>query len=711
VTLPELSQPTPQYVGPHPPTPTRGRSTGAGGHLRFRPDIEGLRAVAIVMVVLYHGGVPRTGGGFLGVDVFFVLSGFLITGIIVDEVAATGTVSLLNFWARRARRLLPAATFVTLCVLAANALLLSPFEQIARAETAKAFAVFGSNILFAIRSTDYFGGIATRDPLLHTWSLSVEEQYYLFFAPTLLLLAVLTRKVGHASFRRILTIATVVLSIASLIGCVFLVRRYPVIAFYILPPRAWEFGLGALAVLVVGKRGLARGARSTAPATPEPEDRILESRAPVYLEVIAVASILGLLFSMVYLNEGRAPALGLATLIPTLSTVGLLLSGATEHPTFVARGLALPPMRLIGRLSYSWYLWHWPALVYLRDVVRSPTLTMTMAVAVLSLIPAAATYLWIESPIRFSKPLQRRPRYAVGGAIVFATLTYLAAPLAVRHADATLASPRYAAVMAARSKARVYADGCQVPLLGTVSPPCVYGPGRNDTTLVLFGDSHAAHWFPAFDSVATLRGWKLVNLTKTGCPSVTVPLNNMGRRYVECDQWRRYAINRIVQMHPTMVVVSNDRTYNVIVGDSLPLTDSSGSAREAWHDGLVQTLNELSPSNARVLVLEDTPQPGVDVPRCLVKYIDEPKECDATTRRALHPGMSDAERRAVSAVRGVTFFSMNAYLCDAGTCPVSRDGVVRFADDDHLAVHFSAMLAPLLSQELTRAVNDSTPPR
>jgi peptidoglycan/LPS O-acetylase OafA/YrhL len=668
-----------------------------GGHLRFRPDIEGLRAVAIVFVVLYHTGVPHTGGGFLGVDVFFVLSGFLITGIIVDEISATGPLSLVNFWARRARRLLPAATFITLVVLVGNALVLSPFEQITRGESAQAFAVYASNILFAIRSTDYFGGTATRDPLLHTWSLSVEEQFYLFFAPLLLLLAVWTRRHGHMVFRRNLTVATIGLSLVSLAGCVLLVRRYPVIAFYILPPRAWEFGLGALAVLLVGTRAPAPG--------------IGGFRSRVLLELVALGSMLGLLFSAAYLREGRVPPLGLATLIPTLSTVGLLLSGATERPSLVARGLALVPMRLLGRLSYSWYLWHWPMLVYLREIRPSPSMKLTIAVAALSLIPAAATYAWIESPIRFSKFLQRNAKYAVGGAVMLAALTYGAASYAIHHANATLASPRFTAVMSARSKARVYADGCQVPLLERVSPPCVYGPGRNDTTIVLFGDSHAAHWFPAFDSLVTLRGWKLVNLTKTGCPSVTVPLNNLGRRYVECEDWRRYAINRIVQMHPTMVVVTNDRTYNIIVGDKLPLTDTSAVARREWHDGLVQTLSALAPSKARILVLEDTPQPGVDVPRCLVTNIDAPTRCDVPPRRALHPGMAGLERHAASVVPGVSYFSMNAYLCDAKSCPASRDGVVRFADKDHLAVRFSASLAPLLSQELTKALHDRPPLR
>ena len=224
-------------------------------HLRFRPDIEGLRAVAIALVVLYHAGWRGARAGFLGVDVFFVLSGFLITGLLLDELTATGRVSLTKFWARRARRLLPAAALVTLVVLIASAVWLSPFDQRTFADTARAFAAYGSNILFAWRSTDYFGGAAVRDPLLHTWSLSVEEQFYLFFAPAMLVVALWLRQRGPEVARRRFTIAAIAVTLISLAGCVVLTRRYPVIAFYALPDRAWEFGLGALAVLAARRAG------------------------------------------------------------------------------------------------------------------------------------------------------------------------------------------------------------------------------------------------------------------------------------------------------------------------------------------------------------------------------------------------------------------------------------------------------------------------
>lgn len=653
--------------------------------LQFRPDIEGLRAVAILIVVAFHAGVSRLGGGYLGVDVFFVLSGFLITGVLVDEVSDTGSVSLTGFWARRARRLLPAAGVVTLVVLLANAWVLSPFEQITRAETGGAFAFYGSNILFAIRSTDYFGTAAVRDPLLHTWSLSVEEQFYLFFAPTLLALAASARAHGPATFRRRFVAVTVVISLLSLAGCFWLVRRYPTVAFFVLPSRAWEFGIGALALVV---------------------QRHASRVAPAVRDVVAFLSVAAIAASAVLVREGEVRPLGLATLAPTLGAAGLILSGAAATPTLVGRFLSTAPMRMLGRLSYSWYLWHWPLLVYLNERVPQPSLRLRLAVALGSLLPAAITYRLVESPIRFSTTLQRRARATVVGALVLAVATWGAAQLAEANANRILETPRYAVILRAREQAPVYSDGCQLPLLAVESPPCRYGPGRNDTTLVVFGDSHAAHWFSAFDSLVALRGWSFVNLTKTGCPSVTVTLDNtlLGRRYTECETWRAATIRRIVTLRPTIVVLSNVHGYNVVVGDQHPHTDSSGLARREWSLGLRQSLEALVPSGARLIVLEDTPQPGFDVPRCLVRFVDTPSRCDAPLKRAVNPLVSGSELAAIRAVPGVTRISLNAAFCGQTSCPVMADGIVRFRDANHLTVRFAQSLTHDLSLAITAAL-------
>jgi peptidoglycan/LPS O-acetylase OafA/YrhL len=650
-------------------------------HLQFRPDIEGLRAVAILLVVFYHAGWQGTRSGFLGVDVFFVLSGFLITGLLLDEVVATGRVSLTQFWARRARRLLVAAALVTVVVLLAGAAILTPFDQKSLAETARAFAVYGSNILFAVRSTEYFGADALRDPLLHTWSLSVEEQFYLLFAPAMLIMATWARSRGPDVFRRRFGWTVALVTLASFAGCLFLARRYPVVAFYALPARAWEFGLGALAVL--GARRLA--ARSAPPA----------------LEVLAASGIAAMLFAA-YLRAPATPAPGVTTLLPTLATVALLVAGAGTYQTWVARGLATPPMRLLGRLSYSWYLWHWPALVFLRELVPRPSLRLSLAVAALSLVPAAIAYAFVESPVRFSVKLKPMAKQSVAGAVVLAMLLVLAATGLLRRADSTLATPRYALIAAAKRLPRVYADGCQIELPIIESPACRYGPARNDTTVVLFGDSHAAQWFPAMDSLAALRGWSLVNLTKTACPvpAIVVVNGQLGRRYFECEEWRRNSIARIVALHPTIVVTASAKSYNVMVGEQRLRTDASASARRVWRDGLVRSLSSLAASGARLVVLEDTPRMPFDVPRCLVKNLDAPARCSTDSRRAIDTTVAAVERDAARSFSGVTYVSLNSQICDT-LCLVVRDGIVRYQDSNHLSVRYAATLTSAVSEKLT----------
>jgi peptidoglycan/LPS O-acetylase OafA/YrhL len=652
-------------------------------HLRFRPDIEGLRAVAIALVVLYHAGWRGARAGFLGVDVFFVLSGFLISGLLLDEVAATGRVSLTRFWARRARRLLPAAALVTLVVLIASAVWLSPFDQHTFADTARAFAVYGSNILFAAHSLEYFGGEAARDPLLHTWSLSVEEQFYLFFAPAMLLVGIWVRGRGVDVLRRRVGALAVAASVVSFVGCLMLARRYPVVAFYALPARAWEFGLGALALLATR-----RVSRIPAPA----------------LEVIALAGLVAILGAAV-MPAPRSPAPGFLTLVPTLGTAALLFAGASAQQTLVARALAVSPMRLIGRLSYSWYLWHWPALAFLRERSARPSLLVSVSVALLSLVPAAIAYWLVESPIRFSVRLKPFARQTVAAAVALALVLVALSSLAIRHADATLATPRYAALAEARVRSGIWTDGCLLDLPVTQSPDCVYGAPRADTTVVLFGDSHAAQWFPAVDSIAHRRGWRLVALTKTACPvpQVVVINGQLARRYTECEAWRRSTLDRIAALRPALVVAASARSYKLLVDrGQQEWTESSSAAREAWRAGLQRTVASLAGSGARVVVLEDTPRMPFDVPRCLVKNIEHQSRCAVPVARAVDTALAAKERAAVQQTPTASYVSLNATICDS-VCSTVRDGVVRYSDSNHLSVRYVTSLAGLLSESLQAA--------
>jgi peptidoglycan/LPS O-acetylase OafA/YrhL len=662
-------------------------ATARESRLTFRPDIEGLRAVAVLLVVLYHAGWRWASGGFYGVDVFFVLSGYLITGLLVEEAARTGRVSLLRFWARRARRLLPASAVVTLAVLLANALLLSPPDQITYAGTARAFAAYASNLVFAARSTDYFAAAASHDPLLHTWSLAVEEQFYLFFAPLVLGIAAWTAWRGAPAFRRRFAIVAVALSVISLAACLVIAGRYPILAFYALPTRAWEFGIGAIAFVVA-----ARAAR-------------LER---AMLEWMGVLSLIMLFAVVALIEEGAVRPVGVVTLVPTLATAGILLSGGAAGPTAVGRFLSLSPIRLLGRLSYSWYLWHWPALVLLRSVVPDPSLGLNLLVAALALIPAAFTYAFVEAPIRRADRLQRRPLRVVVAALILAVATIAVATGAAGRARALLATTPYAEIAAAQELPRINADGCQLGMLDVVSPVCRYGAATSDSVIVLFGDSHAGQWFPALEAIAGERGWSLVTLVKTGCPSVSVTTMNasLGRPYRECDIWRRNAIERIAALRPTIVVVANARSYRVTAGRAIGRTDSTAFGLAQWRAGLARTLAAVRASGARVVVLQDTPRLPVHVPDCLMRNRAEPARCAGRAALAIDTVVADEERAVVQGVPGATFASLNGSICDGPACPGARDGIIRYYDTNHLTVRYSASLAPELGRVLSHSRTD-----
>ena len=572
------------------------RAESPSGRDHFRPDIEGLRAVAILAVLAFHAGVPFLSGGFVGVDVFFVISGFLITGLLLREQTAQGGINLASFYARRARRLLPAALFVIAVTLGASMVVLSVLQLPDVAADAAAAALYVSNYRFAITATDYFAADAPPSPMLHFWSLGVEEQFYLFW-PLLLIAS------GRILSARRLWIAVAVISVASFIASLVVTSVDPPWAFYSLPTRAWQIGLGALIATALIAR-----------------PRLL----PRYIAL--VLGPLGLLFigaALIFINDQVAYP-GWWALLPALGAGMVLLAG--EHDgTPVGRALSSALPRFFGRISYSLYLWHWPLLVLVPIALDRDGLRLRLLLALAAIGIAVLSTRYVENPFRggalMKRATNRRTLITAGMlSLAVATSTMIvagnvsgppAAPIHLPDVPASpgspplLLAPRFTGelpadiqptlIEARTDRGDLGPDECQTPAHDETLRDCVYGPADARTTVVLFGDSHAGMWLPAVQRLAAANGWRVIPLVKFGCTPVgfTVWDNTLKRAFHECDEWRARAIERIEQLQPALTLVVTSRGYEISDEDGNPLSDGK---LDVWEEQYVRTLSDLTGS-------------------------------------------------------------------------------------------------------------------
>jgi peptidoglycan/LPS O-acetylase OafA/YrhL len=533
----------------------------------FRPDVEGLRAVAVGVVLLYHAGVPFAPGGYVGVDVFFVISGFLITGLLVRELEKTGTLSLARFYSRRAKRLLPLTVVVLAVVAVLSWLLLDPVRMDEVSLGVVASGLYVMNWLLAVRAADYFAAGLQASPVQHFWTLAVEEQFYLLWPALLLAAAWWCRRTGQG-LRPVLVVAFAVVAVASLTYSIYSTELQAGAAYFSTLTRGWELALGGMLALVPASR-LGRQPRWVAFA-------------------LAWAGLGAIAYSTFRFNDDTLFP-GYAALLPTLGTAAIIAAGfaTTSARTSAgpARLLTLGPVRHVGRISYSWYLWHWPPLVFAPTLWGKLSTLEGIAVLAVSYVPAVLSNRLVEKPFLHSKTLTRFPRkaLALGGACtassvalglgLFAlTPTIPEAPEAQvagaaalqnghslqKSANAVHPTPREAETK--ENRPQMYADGCHLNPPETEVPECVYGNPSSKTTVVLFGDSHAMQWFPALNELAKERDWRLVGLTKAACPPAEVHIYNasLRRAYRECDEWRERMLERTVHdENPSLIVTSS----------------------------------------------------------------------------------------------------------------------------------------------------------
>jgi len=684
-------------------TRSPGRSSPQGGHRR---DIEGLRAVAVLLVVLSHAGVPALAGGYVGVDVFFVISGFLITTLLVRELAATGRISLTRFYARRAVRLLPASTVVIAVTLAGSWLWLSSVRIAEYAGDALASAGYAVNIRLAVAGTDYFAGAAPT-PFQHFWSLAVEEQFYLGW-PLLILVTYAVRR-----RRRLLALVLTVVTLASLAYSAYQLTRAAPWAYFGLPSRAWELGVGALVALAA-----ARSAR-------------LPRRIVPVLGWGGLAAILAAAIG--YGDATRFP--GFAALPPVLGAAGIIAAGCAPGGGVrsLHEMLSLAPLQSLGRVSYGWYLWHWPVLVLApaalgREFGTGGRLLLCGA----ALLAAYATYRLLENPVRHCRALTARPVRGLGlglalsgaaaalaliaaanpptlpvGADAIDTRAVLAASARpqdtlaalIAAADRTVRVPGNltpALAGAATDTVRPQTDGCHLTLTSPeVTPRCSYGRPGATKTVVLFGDSHALQWFPAFEKLANRHGWRLLSLTRSSCSPAAVPVINskLKRVYRECDGWRDSALARIRAVKPRLVVVSSSTGYRgALAGHP---ADPDGLWAAAW----ARLFTELGAGAGNVALLGDTPFLSRDPADCLAAAGATVSACAEPSGTVLRdPGWREIVRAAAERA-GARVVDPVPWLCGP-RCPTVVGNLLVYRDTNHLTSEYAEMLAPLLDAQL-----------
>ena len=671
----------------------------------YRSDIDGLRAVAVGLIVLYHVGLAGLPGGYVGVDVFFVISGFLITGLLLREIDHTGTVSLREFYARRARRILPASFLVLAATLAGCALFFSPVGLWRAAPDIAASAAYVPNLLFARQVIDYFHP-ARISPVIHYWSLGVEEQFYMFY-PAFLLIA--HRLISRHGPRMVVWVGAAV--VASLALSVVFASAYPEYAFYLLPTRAWELGGGAL-LAFAGARF-----RDVSPL-------IANGAGLVGLALVGASAVL---------FKSSTAFLGVATLVPVLGTVLVIAAGGASRTPWSARVLALAPMRYVGRISYSVYLWHWPLIVFVPLAVPAAVPeALHGAIAVgLTLLLAAATFRWVEDPIRRGWLVGRRPSRnlatALAASIVVVVLALGGAQFAVARfrpvaaaapvstgdpfagllpptgppVDGPLPANLVPSLLDLHQGKLVHdpnADDCLLHTGETVSGTCTYGDLTSATTVVLFGDSHVNQWWPALERIMAERGWKVVYLIKTSCTYADVTAMGASGPKSECDTWRKTALARIAAGHPALVIVSSNHWPPPVVNGVVLYGEA---AIRAMADGAARTIAALEATGARVVVLGDTPRVPWDPAECLSSNPDHVLGCAQPREAALDPAWLAAERSAAES-QGASFVDTAAWVCPSDPCPPIIGPYVVYADLNHLTRPFVSALTSRLDAAIPR---------
>jgi peptidoglycan/LPS O-acetylase OafA/YrhL len=648
-----------------------GSSTVSAG---FRGDIDGLRAIAILLIVAFHVGLPGFDGGFIGVDVFFVISGYLITR---NLLAGGERVRLLQFWARRVRRLVPALSLMVMVTLVAAFVILTVVEREQIAREGASAAVYVSNILFARASQDYFAADVNESPFLHTWSLGVEEQFYLVWP---LLVAGCVAAFRHPVLRRrALGIGFLLILIGSFGLNLRLTDQQSPWAFFSLPTRAWEFAAAGLLAAWGVPRLFAGVAARTAAA--------------------AMGLVLVVWATLTFSPDTPYP--GSAALLPVLGTLLLIIAGDAHltagKQSVVSTALAKPPMQWVGRISYSWYLWHWPFIILAVAAFDEDRVRLRTVAALASLPVAYLTYRVVENPIRFSSALIRSVTKTIAlGAAATLVVLVLAAGVGL-----SASNPPDSSIDAKLADARRHVFPCVWTATPNGIKYCLGGDPRAERRVVLVGDSHAAMWLGAMATIAVERGVGLVMHSTPGCPAIPVEVRPLqgALTVAECRRAHEDLSRLVDEIDPVAVFITQSDAQMSGVLDEAGDVASTDTRLRLWEDAYRELLERFETATVPVAVILDNPTFEENPWTCIAdERAVEPCVTSRQNALALTGRVRDLDKRVVDDFAGVASFDPVEVLCDASRCALERNGALLYSDDDHLTSAATMLMEPNLRE-------------
>lgn len=649
--------------------------------IKFRPDLQGLRAIAVTLVILGHAGVPYFPGGFIGVDVFFVLSGYLITGLLLRELDQNSGIDLVSFYARRLKRLFPALGAMLFVSSGFAVWQLSDWEVRSQLASFPYAATWTSNLYFTFTNFDYFNELATKDLFLHTWSLGVEEQFYLIW-PALLLLFSLKRMEKNCANSRLnrVLIGIFIAFVASFLLSVYWTMEFPHAAFYLMPARIWQFSLGAL-VYVASKSHFVD--------TRNPFEKSKEIIALIML-IVGIGVIIG---AGMLLHPNLAYP-GFWALLPSIGAALIIAAGQVKGSNQL---LAHPAFVWVGDRSYSLYLWHWPILLIGFAMGWQGQVIPTACMVLLTVLAAIISYRIIEIPFWRGQWSNVKPNRVILISVLIMATSVLGAyqkwrePLGPQPGVDKSSQWR-------RDAPILYQLGCDAWYANAEVLSCAFEAETQEKseekTVVLLGDSIGVQWFSMIREVFPVARWKVVVFTKSSCPMVDEDFYyaRIGKVYKVCRDWRDATLKAINLIKPNVLIMGNAATYDF--------------NRTQWIKGSERIIEKVRNPKTSIIIIPGTPSLGFDGPSCVSRNLSsegriDPNKCLAKGRGEIVESVAGYLQQAADQFANVHMLNLNDVVCPDGNCnAINKQGLVVFRDSQHLTDSYVRAITPIIRERV-----------